>query len=169
MAKLEGELRVIANHAVPAAVHGTAVGLRYGLIPVQGSGIAVATVARMLDPEGAGIARLLRPEEPIPWGARPVLLTDTTVYGAVRVEQMLREWHSQVPRPWLVLIADCPARPVPAARYRHRALRSRMAGMATVPYLPCLRMVEGPEAAMAFKDVQGAADRLRQRIEGNRT
>ncbi|MFH8410398.1 hypothetical protein ACH4FX_37330 [Streptomyces sp. NPDC018019] len=144
---------------------GPASGLRYALIPVHGYGIAVATVARMLDPDGTGaVARVLQTGEPVPWGARPVLLAETTVYGAVCVERMLQGWS--LARPWLVLVADAPVRPAPAARFRFRALQARLAGTAHLPYLPGLRTAEGPEEAMEFKDVCAAAVKLRERIEG---
>lgn len=120
------------------------VGLRHALIPVHGYGIAGVTVARMLDSEGGGTARLLHPNEALPYGALPVLLAETTVYGATCVEQILGNWTTQLLlRPWLVLVSDAPARPVPEARYRIRALGSRLAGVARVPYLPVLRTVEG--------------------------
>jgi len=80
----------------------------------------------------------------LPYGALPVLLAETTVYGATCVEQILGNWTTQLLlRPWLVLVSDAPARPVPEARYRIRALGSRLAGVARVPYLPVLRTVEG--------------------------
>jgi hypothetical protein len=58
------------------------VALRYALMPVDGNGIQVATVAAMLD-DGAGgaRARVLPPGETLPYGVVPVLLTDTTVHG----------------------------------------------------------------------------------------
>ncbi|MBC2869867.1 hypothetical protein [Streptomyces mexicanus] len=153
-------------HAMTSDLQGTAlVGLRYALIPVHGYGIAGATAARMLDPDGSGAARLLQPGEPIPYGARPVLLAETTVYGAQCVEQMLRNWAG-LPRPWLLLISDAPVRPVPAARYRFRALQSRLAGTARVPYLPVLRTVDGADEALQHKDVRAAAEKLRRQMEG---
>lgn len=153
--------------AAPTAVPGTAVGPRYALIPVHGYGIVGATVARMLDTEGTGsTARLLAGGEAIPYGALPVLLAESTVYGAVCVEQILLGWHSGLPKPWLVLYSDAPTRPVPEARYRLRALGARLAGMTRIGYLPSLRTVESAEAAMQHKDVQGAAVKLRRHIEG---
>ncbi|MFE7212486.1 hypothetical protein ACFU93_21330 [Streptomyces sp. NPDC057611] len=157
---------MFTHSEAPIPQAATPVALRFALIPVHGYGIAVATVARMLDPEGTGTARMLHPQEPIPYGARPVLLAETTVYGAVCVEHMLRNWTSSLPRPWLVLISDAPARPVPAARYRFRALQARLAGTATVPYLPVLRAVEGADEALEHKDVMAAAQKLRQTMEG---
>lgn len=103
----------------------------------------------------------------MPYGALPVLLAETTVYGAVCVEAMLRGWNSQLPRPWLVWVADAPARPVPEARYRIRALQAQLAGVATVPYLPVLRTVEDAAQALEYKDVKSAGDTLRRQMEGN--
>jgi hypothetical protein len=156
----------VITHPVTSRPGGGApVVLRYALIPVHGYGIAEATVARMLDPEGLGTARLLAPGEPIPYGSQPVLLAQTTVWGATKVEELLRAWGS-LPKPRLVLISDAPARPVTAARYRFRALEGRLAGTATVPYLPVLRAVEGAEEALQHKDVQTAAGKLRRMMEG---
>ncbi|WP_392892929.1 hypothetical protein [Streptomyces sp. LN699] len=147
----------------------TGVELRYALIPAHGHGIAVATVARMLDGEGGGDrARVLSPSESIPYGAQPVLLAESTVYGMSCVEQLLQQW-GPLPRPWLVLVSDAPARPVPDARYLVRALGSRLAGVAQVPYLPVLRAVKSPDEALEHKDVLAAADKLRRTMEGNRS
>ncbi|MFJ8195204.1 hypothetical protein ACIQ8D_36545 [Streptomyces sp. NPDC096094] len=121
----------------------------------------------MLDPRSEGTARLLHPNEAIPYGALPVLLAETTVYGASCVEYLLRAWTSGLPRPWLVLVSDAPARPVPAARYRVRALQSRLAGVTRVPYLPVLRTVESADEALEQKDVRVAAEKLRHQMEGN--
>ncbi|MFI9155673.1 hypothetical protein [Streptomyces sp. NPDC053367] len=157
---------MITQTVASSAPGGSPVALRYALIPVHGYGIAGATVAQMLDPDGAGTARQLLPGEAVPYGALPVLLAETTVYGAVCVEQMLRGWTEGLPRPALVLISDAPARPVPAARYRVRALEARLAGVARVPYLPVLRTVESADEAMEHKDVRAAAEGLRRQMEG---
>ncbi|MFJ6501387.1 hypothetical protein OG280_41310 (plasmid) [Streptomyces virginiae] len=143
--------------------------LKYALIPVHGYGIAVATVARMLDGDAASgeRARVLGPADSIPYGAQPVLLADTTVYGMKRVEELLLRWGS-LPKPWLVLISDAPARPVPDVRYLVRALEGRLAGVARVPYLPVFRAVKDPDEALEYKDVQAAAQGLRRKIEGDR-
>lgn len=141
--------------------------LRYGLMPVDGNGIAVATVAAMLD-DGAGgaRARVLAPGEVLPYGTVPVLVTDTTVYGVTRLEETLLRWRA-LPKPWLVWVPDAPARPVQDARFTVRALEGRLAGVARLPYLPVLRAVRGPEQALEYKDVQTAAASLRRTIEGN--
>ncbi|WP_374987229.1 hypothetical protein, partial [Streptomyces fradiae] len=99
----------------------------------------MATVAAMLG-DGDGRARVLAPGEVLPYGAAPVLVSDTTLYGATRLEQTLLRW-GPLPRPWLVLVSDAPARPVQDARFLVRALEGRLAGVARVPYLPVLRAV----------------------------
>jgi 2-C-methyl-D-erythritol 4-phosphate cytidylyltransferase len=121
----------------------------------------------MLDGDAGGArARVLAPTEQIPYGAQPVLLAETTVYGATCVEQLLLRW-GPLPRPWLVLVADAPARPVADARYLVRALEGRLAGVARVPYLPVLRTVREPDEALEHKDVRAAAKKLRRTMEGN--
>ncbi len=147
--------------------HRSAPAPRYALIPAHGTGIAVATAAWLLDEgQGGARARVLGEREPLPRGAQPVILTETTVYGASRVEDMLMKWGPR-PKPWLVWIADAPARPVPDARYLVRALQSRLAGVAVMPYLPVLRTVRGPEEAAAYKHVLAVGERLRRTMEGN--
>ncbi|MGW1642520.1 hypothetical protein [Streptomyces lavendulae] len=148
-------------------VSGPSAALRYALVPVDGSGIAVATVTAMLDDGGGGTrARVLAPGELLPYGAHPVLLAETTVHSAHCVEALLQRW-GQLPKPWLVWVADAPVRPVADARYLIRALEGRLAGVARVPYLPVLRAVKGPEEAMEHKDVQAAGEKLRRTMEGN--
>ncbi|MGW3253503.1 hypothetical protein ACWDCX_23455 [Streptomyces fungicidicus] len=144
----------------------TPVALRYALMPVDGNGIAVATVAAMLDDDAGGAtARVLAPGEVLPYGTVPVLVTDTTVYGATRLEETLLRW-GPLPKPWLVWVADAPTRPVQDARFTIRALEGRLAGVARLPYLPVLRAVKGPDEALEHKNVQTAAARLRRTIEG---
>lgn len=157
----------MTTHPVMPPGGHTPLGPTYALIPVHGPAIVTAIIARMLDTDGhGGTARMLQAGEPVPMGARPVLIADTTVYAAVCLERMLRVWDFRIPRPWLVLAADVPAPPAPAARYRIRALQARLAGIARLPYLPSLRIAEGPEAAMEHKDVQKAAAVLRRQLEG---
>ncbi|QDN84389.1 hypothetical protein [Streptomyces sp. RLB3-6] len=144
------------------------VALRYALMPVDnGFGIAVATVTAMLDDGAGGMrARVLAYGEQIPYGAAPVLVCDTTLYGVRLVEQILLRWGS-LPRPWLVWMADAPSRPVQDARFVVRALEGRLAGVARLPYLPVLRAVKGPAEALEYKDVRSAAETLRRTMEGN--
>lgn len=142
------------------------VDLRYALMPVDGNGIAVATVAAMLDDGSGGRrARVLAPGEVLPYGTAPVLVTDTTLHGVTRLEETLRNW-GPLPKPWLVWVADAPAGPVQDARYLVRALEGRLAGVARLPYLPVLRAVKGADEALEYRSVQTAAAKLRRTIEG---
>ncbi|MEU2380320.1 hypothetical protein [Streptomyces misionensis] len=145
---------------------GAPVALRYALMPVGGLQIVVETVAAMLDHGAGGArARVMAPGEPVPYGAAPVLLADTTLYGAMRLEETLLRW-GPLPKPWLVWVAEAPTRPVQDARFLVRALEGRLAGVAKVPYLPVLRAVKGPDEALEYKDVRTAAEKLRRTMEG---
>ncbi|MET9016938.1 hypothetical protein ABZX74_39680 [Streptomyces olivaceoviridis] len=145
---------------------GAPVALRYALMPVDGNGIAVAMVAAMLDNGAGGArARVLAPGEVLPYGTAPVVVTDTTLYGVRRLEETLLRW-GPLPKPWLVWMAEAPARPVQDARFLVRALEGRLAGVARVPYLPVLRAVKGPDEALEYKDVRTAAEKLRRTMEG---
>ncbi|MFE4514616.1 hypothetical protein ACFRMQ_10565 [Kitasatospora sp. NPDC056783] len=137
-------------------------------MPVHGYDIASAVVLRMLDgDDGRGLrARGLGPGEPVPYGVQPVIVAPSTVYGTVQVEAIVRRWPSALAKPWLVVVADVPARPAAAARYRLRALGGRLAGTAHLPYLPALRAVESAEDALADAAVARAALRLRAQLEG---
>ncbi|GHA18984.1 hypothetical protein ACFOOM_04630 [Streptomyces echinoruber] len=64
-----------------------------------------------------------------------------------------------------MLVADASVKPVPAARYRFRALAGRLAGTTSVPYLSILRAMEGAEQALTDKDVKAAAEKLRHQME----
>ncbi|GAA3380709.1 hypothetical protein GCM10020367_69080 [Streptomyces sannanensis] len=143
-------------------------GLRYALILAAGWSIAMGTVQQMLAGDDETSARFLAPGQALPMGVTPVVVADTTVSGSVYIEHLLRTtWSVHLPRPWLVLVADAPAPPPVAARYRIRALGNRVVGTAYVPYLPVLRTVETAAEAMEHKDVRAAARKLRRDLEGN--
>ena len=143
-------------------------GPRYALIPVHGYDIVAATVLLMLDDGGQGrVAYAAGVGQQIPYGALPVLVAPSTAYATVGVAHLLRDWPADMARPWLVLVADVPAGLAPAARFRLRALRGRLAGVSRVPYLPVLRMVEGPEEAVQHRSVRRAAKDLRRELGGN--
>jgi hypothetical protein len=151
----------------PTPVSSGPVAFRWALVPLDCNGIALATVARMLDGDAGGArARVMKPGEHAPFGVAPVFVADTTLHGATRVEQMLLRWGDR-PKPWLVWVADAPTRPVQDARFLVRALEGRLAGVAKVPYLPVLRAVRGAEEALEYKDVQAAAEKLRRTMERN--
>ncbi|MEU0287469.1 hypothetical protein [Streptomyces sp. NPDC006147] len=154
------------NSTTTAPASGVPTELRYALMPLDGNGIAVATVAAMLDNNAGGAqARVLGPGQVLPYGTVPVLVTDTTVYGVTRLKETLLRW-GPMPKPWLVWVADAPASPVQDARFTIRALEGRLAGVARLPYLPVLRAVAGPDEALEYTDVQTAAEKLRHTIEG---
>lgn len=142
--------------------------LRYALIAAHGCDIAMLTVEAMLNDghEAGEAARYLASGAPLPMGARPVIVADATVHGAIRVEQLLRLWPAELPRPYLITVADAPSGPPSAARYRIRALGARLVGTARVPYLPVLRTVTDPAEAMTHQDVNTAAMKLRRHLEG---
>jgi hypothetical protein len=157
------------SFAPPAIGRDVAVqGPDYVTVLIHGGGIAEETVTRMLAGENGECPRVLRPGESVPVGAQPVLVGETTVYSAVRIEEMLRAWHPQVPRPWVVLVCDAPLATPKAARYRLRALEQRLYGIAVVKYLPVLRTVEHPDDAMDDKTVQAEAVRLRRVLGGDK-
>lgn len=141
-------------------------GPRYALVPVHGYDIVAATVLFMIDDGQGGTAVASGMGYEIPFGAQPVLVAPSTVYAMAGVAHALRTWPAQTPRPWLVLVADVPAAPAPAARFRIRSLRGRLAGVVHVPYLPVLRAAEGPEEAMKDKSVRRAAENLRRELRG---
>ncbi|MGY1548234.1 hypothetical protein [Streptomyces sp. MN6] len=154
------------THSTTAPASGAPAELRYALMPLDGNGIALATVAAMLDNDAGGArARVLGPGQVLPYGTVPVLVTDTTVYGVTRLEETLLRW-GPLPKPWLVWVADAPTGPVQDARFMMRALEGRLAGVARLPYLPVLRAVAGPDEALEYADVQTAAEKLRRTIEG---
>lgn len=151
----------------PATYRPQEAGLRYGLMLAAGWTIGMGIVQHMLADGDEETARFLKSGEPLPMGVAPVIVADTTVYGSVCVEHMLRTgWSVHLPRPWVVLVSDVPAPPPAAVTYRIRALGARIAGTATVPYLPVLRTVETSAEAMEHKDVLAAGRKLRRHIEG---
>ncbi|MGW7095501.1 hypothetical protein [Streptomyces sp. NPDC054874] len=146
----------------------TGTGLRYALIAAHGCDVAMLAVEVMLNHghETGGTARFLPTGAPLPMGAQPVIVADSTVYGAARVEQLMRIWPTELPRPCLVTVDDAPSGPPPDARYRIRALGARLAGAVRVPYLPVLRTVSDPSDAIDHQDVSAAAAKLRRHMEG---
>ncbi|MFJ3519783.1 hypothetical protein [Streptomyces sp. NPDC090131] len=141
--------------------------LRYALFGAHGCSVAMAVVPYLLADGDPSAARFLAAGEPLPMGVQPVIVADTTVYGAVGVERLVRFWAPNLPRPWVVLTSEAPIPSPPAARFRIRALGARLAGTVTLPYLPVLRTVENPAEAVEHKAVQAAAARLRRLLEGN--
>ncbi|MFE2331370.1 hypothetical protein [Streptomyces coelicoflavus] len=125
----------------------------------------MAMVAAMLDDNAGGTrARVLAPGEVLPHGTVPMLMTDTTVYGATRLEEALLRWGSCPSRGWCGWPTPrCVPCRMPAS---WSGTWGRLAGVVQLPYLSVLRAVEGPDEALGYKDVQAAAVKLRRTIEG---
>lgn len=124
-------------------------------------GAGVSTVVRLLDPTGQGSAIELPPGAPLPQNYIPVVVTRSTAYGLRRTGELLNRWHPHIPRPWLVVVRDAPLRPPLPVRYRTRALQSRTLGVADVPYLYRLRLVDDPAEALSHRPVAEAGRKLR--------
>ncbi|GGQ17895.1 MULTISPECIES: hypothetical protein [Streptomyces] len=73
--------------------------LRYALFGAHGCSVAMAAVPYLLADGDPGAARFLAAGEPLPMGVQPVIVADTTVYGAVGVERLVRFWSPSLPRP----------------------------------------------------------------------
>ncbi|MEV7442871.1 hypothetical protein AB0O22_17235 [Streptomyces sp. NPDC091204] len=64
--------------------------LRYALVAAHGCTVAMSVVPYLLADGDPGVARFLASGEPLPMGVRPVIVADTTVYGSVCVERLMR-------------------------------------------------------------------------------
>lgn len=121
----------------------------------------------------AGLLRIVGAEvdlmsagERLPTSATPVLVARSTAYGLGRAAGMLAAWHPEVPAPWLLIVADLPAPPAPAVRYRARALSGQVRGALTVPYLWPLRGADTVDDVAATRAVQQAARNLGRALAG---
>ncbi|TDT93345.1 hypothetical protein EDD99_8155 [Streptomyces sp. 846.5] len=115
----------------------------------------------MLDPEQHGFARELPRGEHLPQNYTPVVVVRSTAYGLHCAGALLQAWHPQVPRPYLVIVADAPLRPPTAVRFRTRALSGRTLGTVHVPYLVQLRSADDASDALSYRPVAKAARLLR--------
>ncbi|MEU9079971.1 hypothetical protein AB0D22_35515 [Kitasatospora sp. NPDC048538] len=127
-------------------------------------GAGVTTVTRLLDPSRDGGAVELQPGSTLPHSYIPVVVARSTAYGLLKAGELLNRWHPGTPRPYLVLVRDAPLRPPLPARYRTRALSARTLGVATVPYLYRLRLVDTPEEALTHRPVARASSSLRSQL-----
>lgn len=124
-------------------------------------GAGMSTVVRLLDPQGQGWAVELSPGQHLPHNYIPVVVTRSTAYGLHRTQDLLNRWHPSIPRPWLVVIRDAPLRPPLPVRYRLRTVAPRTLGIAHVPYLYRLRLVDDPAEALTDTPVSKAGRELR--------
>lgn len=106
-----------------------------------------------VEPGGADAAKLAERDRVV------VLVARSTAYGMAAAARRLTAWPSST-LPWLVVVADAPAPPPVAARFRVRALRPRTAGIAQVPYLFPLRAVDHAAEVLDATSVSRAAVQL---------
>ncbi|MFP8906169.1 hypothetical protein [Streptomyces atacamensis] len=121
----------------------------------------MSTVVRLLDPERTGNVMELPYGQHLPHQYIPVVVTRSTAYGLHRTKELLTAWHPGVPRPWLVVVRDAPLPTPGPARYRLRALSGRTLGVAHVPYLHRLRLVDDAAEALTDRAVSRASRALR--------
>lgn len=129
-------------------------------------GAGAKTVAELLESAGADVS-LLQVGERLPARATPVLVARSTASGISAAAELLASWHPDVPKPWLVVVADVPAPPPPPVRYRLRALGSQARGQISVPYLWPLRSADRASDVADTKTVSRAAMKLRSALEEN--
>jgi hypothetical protein len=131
------------------------------LLAVLGAhgGAGARTVTELLRIGGLP-AVLVQAGDHLPPGAVPALVARSTAPGLTAAADFLSQWHPDVPRPWLILVADVPAPPPPAVRYRIRVVRGMARGMVEVPFLWPLRAVDHVEEVATAKPVARAAARL---------
>ncbi|MGQ0625610.1 MAG: hypothetical protein ACT4PP_13295 [Sporichthyaceae bacterium] len=122
-------------------------------------GAGARTLACLLRGAGAE-AEVLDVGDRLPADATPVLVSRSTSAGMAAAAELLASWHPDVPRPWLVVMADVPAPVPPAVRYRLRALREHTRGAVKVPYLWPLRYADCPDDVVGARAVNHAATRL---------
>ena len=122
-------------------------------------GAGARTVVDLLRIAGAEV-ELMQAGQHLPPAAAPVLVARSTAAGIGAAASMLAAWHPDVPEPWLVIVADVPAPPPPAVRYRVRALTSQVRGAVVVPYLWPLRAVDRVDDVSDTAVVRRAAQLL---------
>lgn len=134
------------------------------LVAGSHGGAGASTVAALLDQaagpgvalEAAGARRAQLLERP----RRLLLVARPTAYGTARAAAALAALPPSAAKPLLVLVADSPLPDPPAARYRIRALRARVAGVARLGYLPAARALDDARDLAATPGGRRAADLL---------
>ncbi|OII64305.1 hypothetical protein BJP40_00090 [Streptomyces sp. CC53] len=135
----------------------------FGILAAHG-GAGASTVTRWIDPNGDTGTTELALGAHLPPDYIPVVVARSTAFGMASAVQLLGAWNPQVPKPFLVVVADAPLRMPRASAYRIRSVRSRVLGIAKVPYLVRLREIDTPAAGLAYRDVQRAARNLRRQL-----
>jgi len=126
-------------------------------------GAGARTVAGLLRATGVLVTSVDNPTE-LPEGAVPALVVRSTAAGVAAAAVALGDWPVHMARPFLVVVADVPAPPPPAVRYRLRELSDHVRGQVTVPFLWPLRAATEATDAADVRVVQKAAARLREAL-----
>jgi hypothetical protein len=103
--------------------------------------------------------------DPLPTSAEPVLVARGSAVGLGAAARVLATWHPAVVRPWLVVMADAPAKPPLPARYRLRVLSGQVRSVIALPFLWPLRAVDQVSDAASSRSVLRAARALRDALE----
>ncbi|KOV17171.1 hypothetical protein ADK91_02950 [Streptomyces sp. XY511] len=117
-----------------------------------------------MDPDGSGGSFELTKGSQLPPHYTPLVVARSTAFGLAAAVQLIGAWHPDVPRPYLVVVADAPLRLPRAARYRMKTVRPRVLGIVEVPYLVRLREADTPADGLTLRPVQKAARILRRQL-----
>lgn len=135
----------------------------FGVLGAHG-GAGTSTVTRWLDPNGDDGTMELPKGSHLPPHCIPLVVARSTAFGMSRAVQFIGSWHSDVPRPYLVVVRDAPLGLPKATAYRMRAIRPRVLGIVEVPYLVRLREIDTPAEGLEIRNVRRAARDLRRRL-----
>jgi hypothetical protein len=103
--------------------------------------------------------------DPLQTSVEPVLVARGSAAGLGAAACVLATWHPAVVRPWLIVMADAPAKPSFPARYRLRVISGQVRCVIALPFLWPLRAVDQVSDAAASRSVLRAARTLRETLE----
>jgi hypothetical protein len=107
----------------------------------------------------------LTASDPIPAPAEPLLVARSSAAGLGAAAHLLATWNPANSQPWLIVLADAPAKPSYPARYRLQVLSGQVRSVITLPFLWPLRAVDQVSDAAASRSVHRAARALRDALE----
>lgn len=136
---------------------------RWIVFPTHG-GCGAGTVVALLDPDRTGRAVEAVADLRMPTDTVPVVVARSSAYGTASACEVISRWPTDLPDPWLVVVADAPARPPQTARFYLRAVRDRVSGIARVGYLPRLRTVVSVGEILDDPSVARASRALRRQL-----
>jgi hypothetical protein len=141
---------------------------RYAVLAAHG-GAGATTVLGLLALAYSGNDNLkvveLTTDSPLPASAEPVLVTRSSAAGLGAAARVLATWNPSHAQPWLVVMADAPAKPSFPARYRRRVLSGQVRSVIDLPFLWPLRAVDQVSDAASSRSVLRAACALRDGLE----